>query len=168
MVNPAFEWEREREPGERTSGVYATVSRTTAAASLAELREITGEHHVAILLSPSEGAPPTAAAYPRLARSTDSGYSLAHRLSSWLHGITRGTLVEVPAYVRAWFPQPKVIVVPACTPAWVAARIVTSPACAVHAVALRSFAADLAVRLELADRRSRLDALGREPVSLLK
>ena len=37
-------------PEERTSGIYATVPRTSADRALAELRDITGEQPVAALL----------------------------------------------------------------------------------------------------------------------
>ena len=115
MVTSLKDWDLV--PEERTSGIYAKAS-TSPDVALAELREITGEEPVAVLLFATEGRPPAAAAYPPRPKRLDQGYSLTHRLSSWLHAFTRTTVAEVPAYVSAWFPERSVIVVPICTPDW--------------------------------------------------
>jgi hypothetical protein len=148
-------------PEERTSGVYVrSGAPLTAASAVDELREITGVEPVAVLLYASAGRPPEAAAYPPRPRRLDGGYSLTMRLSSWAHAFARGAAVDVPAYLIQWFPCRSVIVVPISTPHWDAGVLVIPRSAARHAEAIRSLACDLALRLELADRRSRLQALG--------
>jgi hypothetical protein len=145
---------------ERTSGVYAKVQPTGAAAALEELRDITGGEPAAVLLFATHGRPPEAVAFPPQPRRVEGTYSLTHRLSSWLHTFKRSTLAEVPTYLRAWFHDHSVIVVPICTPDWHAGALVVTRPAAAHAPAIRAFAADLALRLQQADRRARISSLG--------
>jgi hypothetical protein len=149
---------------ERTSGVYSTfspkVSATSALGALEDLRDITGEEPVAVLLFATQGRAPEGVTYPRQPKRVEGTYSLTHRLLAWLHAFTRPTLTEVPMYVRAWFPMDSVIVVPVCTPDWHAGTLVVTKPCAAQAAAIRAFATDLALRLEQADRRARISLLG--------
>jgi len=145
----------------RTSGVYAKPSPPSPVTALAELREITGDQPVAVLFFATAGRAPEAAAFPSRPRRVEAGYSLTHRLTSWTHGFTRSALAEVPAYLAPWFPSAHAIVVPIFTPDWEAGVLVLSPGCADRAPEIRALAADLALRLEQADRDGRLEGLGR-------
>ncbi len=158
MTITEHDWEYQAE--ERTSGIYRkSTAATTPDVALDELHAITGDEPVAVLFFASAGRPPEAAAYPPRPRRFDGGYSLTHRLSSWAHGFSRGSVASVPAYLTPWFPCGSVIVVPISTPDWDAGVLIVSRKCAVFATEIRSLACDLALRLELADRRTRIQAL---------
>lgn len=150
------------EVSDRTSGIYVKAgAATTPEVGLAELREITGDEPAAVLFFASVGRPPASAAYPLRPSRLDQGYSLTHRLTSWLHSFTRSSAVDVPMYLSAWFPCDRVVVIPLSTPDWDAGALVVTRACALRAAEIRSLAADLALRLEQEDRRARIHALSR-------
>jgi len=144
---------------QRTSGVYARPAPPSPVTALRELRQLTGGEPVAVLFFASPGRAPEGAAYPPQPRRVEAGYSLTHRLTSWLHGFTRSALTPVPAYLSPWFSSPSVIVVPIGTPQGDVGAFVLSPACAAHATDIRALAADLALRVEMDARRGRLDVL---------
>jgi hypothetical protein len=159
MLKSVKEWQLEVE--DRTSGIYTKAPPVpeSADAALHELREITGEEPVAILFFARDGAPPESAVYPQRPRRLEQGYSLTHRLSCWLHSFDRATASEVPAYLRSWFPDDRVIVVPLATPTSIAGAVVVTRACAPFAADIRSFATDLALRLEIEDGKRRIRSL---------
>ena len=161
MATALKDWEFPAE--ERVSGIYPrALPALTPSHVLAELREITGKETVAVLLFPTAGKAPDAASYPTLPRRLEQSYPLTHRLTSWVHGVARSCVVDVPAYLTAWFPHDRVVVVPISTPEWEAGVLVVTRACAKRAMEIRSLAADLALRLEREDRRSRIEVLGLE------
>jgi hypothetical protein len=159
MVKPVKEWQLGVE--DRTSGIYTKASPVpeSALGALGELREITGEETVAVLFFARDGAPPESAVYPLRPKRLEQGYSVTHRLSCWLHSFDRATATEVPAYLRSWFPDDRVIVVPLATPTSVVGAVVVTRACAPFAADIRSFATDLALRLEIEEGKTRLRAL---------
>jgi hypothetical protein len=147
---------------ERTSGIFAKAApgpAPTPLSALAELRAITGDEPVAVHFFGSPGRAPEAVASPVRPRKLDAGYSLTHRLSSWLHSVGRGVVVEVPFFLAPWFPSRSVIVVSIATPDWEAGVLIVQRSAARHAAELRSLAADLALRVQEDERRARLETL---------
>jgi len=161
MATALRDWEFPAE--ERVSGIYPrALPALSPSRALAELREITGEETVAVLFFPTAGRPPDSASYPARPKRLEQSYPLTHRLTSWVHTVARSCVVDVPAYLTGWFPHDRVVVVPISTPDWDAGVLVVTRACAKHATEIRSLAADLALRLEHEDRRSRIEVLGLE------
>ena len=79
----------------------------------------------------------------------------APKLLAWTATTKRNALLPVPLRLRSWLPLSTALVVPIATPAWrVGALVASSSSLTVaHMPALKSFAADAALRLELADRK---------------
>lgn len=144
---------------DRASGVYGT--DPYSADSIAQrAREIVPRGAIAVLLAPAVGRGPVCASIGH-APVEDLGFSLALRLAAWLQPVQDSGPIDVPAYVKDWFPVSRVAVVPMRTPCWTAGWMVVSleQLTRTRVRDLEELGAEAAVAIETADRRSRLATL---------
>lgn len=140
------------------SGVHWRTPAAPRAPSLAQIvhavREVEPTSFVAVVLEPCCGH----GARGGIARSRsdhiESKPGWPSRLRLWTRAVSVAATVPVPLLLQAIVPVGSALVVPIASPVWTAGALVVSGGSLLDArlTLLRSVAADIALRLEAADR----------------
>ena len=144
---------------ECVSGVHRRISIPPPAPTVVEiareLHAIVPDCLSVVVLECSCGLDARAVVTRADGRIIDVPAGVPMQLLDWAGRASKSNLLAVPSRLRSWLPIGSAAVVPIATPAWSAGGVVlpSGPLLMSRWASLRAFAAEVALRLERADRR---------------